>query len=253
MILHRVNDENLVMTNDYNAPIIKDSSIGVTAKLYKRAEIIDSRIGEKSIVGNDAVITSSDIGDGVSINRRNYIYRSSISDYSYTGIGTMLRSCSIGKFCSISWNVSVGGGDHDFDHVTTSPLWRLQMMEGKQHSENQELQQRLTQLPDCNIGNDVWIATNAVILRNVTIGDGAIIGAGAVVRKDVEPYSIVAGVPAKPLKKRFDDNIIAALLDLAWWDWPVDVIRANTDLIYKEKVDLDVIARLQVIKDGLVQ
>lgn len=231
-----------------------EKEMDASARIYNGAEVQRTSIGKKSIIGNDSIVQDSIIEDYVSINRRNYILRSNIGHFSYTGIGTMIRSASIGSFCSLSWNVSIGGGDHDFDHVTTSPLWRFGMMDDDvNHDDNKELQKRFEIQPDCKIGNDVWIATNAVILRNVTIGDGAIIGAGAVVRKDVEPYSIVAGVPAKPLKKRFDDKLIEALLDLAWWDWPVDVIRANTDLIYKEKVDLDVIARLQAIKDGLVQ
>jgi virginiamycin A acetyltransferase len=230
----------------------REVDIDSTARVYNRVDLKRTKLGKKSIIGDDSIVHDSNICDYVSINRRNYILRSSIGTFSYTGIGTMIRSSSIGSFCSISWNVSIGGGDHDFDHVTTSPLWRFAMMDGEiGHDSNKELQKRFDVQPDCKIGNDVWIATNAVVLRNVTIGDGAIIGAGAIVRKDVEPYTIVAGVPAKPIKKRFDDHIIEALQAIAWWDWPVDVIRENIDLIYQEKVDSEVIKRLQEIKGGL--
>lgn len=80
---------------------------------------------------------------------------------------------------------------------------------------------------DIVIGNDVWIGYDAVIRAGVTIGDGAIVGARAVVTRDVEPYSIVGGVPAREIRKRFAPDVIQRLLELRWWDWPVDKIRRS--------------------------
>lgn len=80
---------------------------------------------------------------------------------------------------------------------------------------------------DIVIGNDVWIGYDAVIMAGVTIGDGAIVGARAVVTRDVEPYSIVGGVPAREIRKRFAPDVISRLLELQWWDWPVDKIRRS--------------------------
>lgn len=80
---------------------------------------------------------------------------------------------------------------------------------------------------DIRIGNDVWIGYEAVIFAGVTIGDGAIIGTRALVTKDVPPYTIVGGVPAKPIRKRFDDNTIQRLLEIRWWDWPEEKIARN--------------------------
>lgn len=233
--------------------LIKKSDVGVGVKVFRFAEITDSLVADDCIIGNDAIVIDSSLEENVSINRRNYILRSSIGRNTYTGIGSSIRSSSVGRFCSISWNVSIGGGNHVYDHVTTSPLWRLHMMESGtiDHKSNNELQNRFKELPDCVIGHDVWIATNAVILRDVKIGDGAVIGAGAVVTRDVEPYTIVAGVPAKPIRKRFDDEIIAALLEIQWWSWPTDVIRKNIDIIYKKKVDMSVIEQLMAIKKDL--
>lgn len=93
------------------------------------------------------------------------------------------------------------------------------------------------------IGNDVWIGYEAVVMAGVTIGDGAIIGARAVVTKDVPPYTIVGGVPAKPIRKRFDDETIERLLDLKWWDWPIEKIRRHLEDI--QSGDLD-----KLIKDA---
>lgn len=90
---------------------------------------------------------------------------------------------------------------------------------------------------DIVIGNDVWIGYEAVILAGVTVGDGAVIGARAVVTKDVPPYTIVGGVPAKPIRKRFSEDLIAALLELRWWDWPEERLKANLDAIQSGRLD----------------
>lgn len=91
---------------------------------------------------------------------------------------------------------------------------------------------------DIVIGNDVWIGFEAVIMAGVTIGDGAIIGARAVVTKDVPPYSIVGGVPAKIIRKRFSDDVIEKLLKLKWWDWPDERIKKNIAAIQSGRLDL---------------
>lgn len=229
---------------------INESDVSDTAVIYGQAELKRSRIGDHSIIGNQAIVIDSEIGSRVSLNRRNYILKAIIGDNSYTGIGTMLRSCSVGKFCSLSWNVSVGGGDHDYDRLTTSPLWRLEMMANpaiKTHDVNKELQNRFEQQPHCTIENDVWIGTNAVVLRDVHIGTGAVIGAGAVVTRDVEPYSIVVGVPAKPIRRRFDDSIIDDLLSIRWWDWSIEDIRRHKDIIFNTRIDSDAVSRLKTI------
>jgi len=229
---------------------VRDSKVGVGVKIFRCAEASKSELGDHSIVGNESILIESLIEDRVSINRRNYVLRSSVGRMSYTGIGTSIRSARVGRFCSISWNVSIGGGDHYFDRATTSPLWRLNMMNQDKidHSSNKVLQERFDELPACIVGNDVWIATNPVILRDIKIGNGAIIGANAVVRKDVEPYTIVAGVPAKVVRKRFEDEIAIALDDLQWWDWPIEEIYKDADLIYSKKVDMNVIQQLRELK-----
>ena len=90
---------------------------------------------------------------------------------------------------------------------------------------------------DIVIGNDVWIGYEAVILAGVTIGDGAIIGARAVVTKDVEPYTIVGGVPAAPIRKRFSKDTIFNLLKIKWWDWPKEKIAKNINAIQSGEID----------------
>ena len=90
---------------------------------------------------------------------------------------------------------------------------------------------------DIVIGNDVWIGYEAVIMAGVTIGDGAIIGARAVVTKDVPPYTVAGGIPAKPIKKRYPEETIAALSELKWWDWPEERIAQKLHAIQAGKLN----------------
>jgi len=124
----------------------------------------------------------------------------------------------IGKFCSIAGNVKIGLGEHPIDCLSTSPYL---------YSENLGYIKGLSEIyAEKNIiGNDVWIAQNAFIKGGVNIGDGAVVAAGAVVVKDVPPYAIVGGVPAKIIKYRFDEETIKELLELKWWDLDDEIIR----------------------------
>ena len=150
--------------------------------------------------------------------------------------------CSIGKYCSISWNVSIGGANHNYSLLTThSMLYDEQfgMVESP-------LYNRFSN--KCTIGNDVWIGAGAQILRGVTVGDGAVIAAGAVVTKDVPPYAIVCGVPAAIIKYRFDEKTIKQLLEIKWWDFEPELIKENIRL-FSKNVDIKTINELNRIKN----
>ena len=139
-------------------------------------------------------------------------------------ISTLARSCQLGRFCSVARFVEIGPIEHPVDFLSTHPF-----QYSKHHFANQEAWDRLERCdfdekPGAIVGNDVWIGLNAVILRGVTVGHGAIIGAGAVVTKDVPPYAIVVGSPAKILRYRFDAGIIQRLLDVAWWDMELEAL-----------------------------
>ena len=129
----------------------------------------------------------------------------------------------IGKFCQIAAEVEfvMNGANHQMNAVSTFPFYTLEGWEMEPPSPGD-----LPLKGDTVIGNDVWIGQNAVILPGVRIGDGAIIGANSVVGKDVEPYTIVAGNPAKVLRKRFDDELIDLLLAFKWWDKEIEEVNA---------------------------
>ncbi|TAH13831.1 MAG: antibiotic acetyltransferase [Runella slithyformis] len=130
----------------------------------------------------------------------------------------------IGKFCMIASDVTfiMNGANHLTDAITTYPFaifgngWES-AMEGKSYPSKGNIV----------VGNDVWIGYNATIMAGVTIGDRAIIGTNSVVTKDVEPYSIVGGNPAKLIKKRFSEAEIKDLLEIKWWDWEIEKITRN--------------------------
>ena len=135
--------------------------------------------------------------------------------YHYPVNGDKLK---IGKFCSIACGAKFlfTSANHAMRPLSTYTFpiffeeWGLDVSEIRSAWDNKG---------DIVVGNDVWIGYEAVILSGVTIGDGAIVGARAVVTRDVPPYTIVGGVPAKPIRKRFDDETIEKLLRLRWWDW----------------------------------
>jgi acetyltransferase-like isoleucine patch superfamily enzyme len=127
---------------------------------------------------------------------------------------------TIGRFCSIAPGVTILlGGEHHAEWVTTYPFplvcSEAKIPSGYPHTKG-----------DVAIGSDVWIGRDALILSGVTIGHGAVIGARSVVTRDVEPYAIYGGNPARLVRHRFPPETVAALLRIAWWDWPIAMVKA---------------------------
>jgi acetyltransferase-like isoleucine patch superfamily enzyme len=157
-----------------------------------------------------------------------------IGKWSYGKLKILSRkegaSLRIGSFCSFSTEVKVFlGGEHRIDWITTYPFNKLW-----------ESAKAFTGHPstkgDVIIGNDVWVGHAAIILSGVTIGDGAVIGARAVVTKDVPAYGIVAGNPARLINKRFEEDIIQRLLKIAWWNWEDDKIQKCMPLLLNDDI-----------------
>lgn len=141
-------------------------------------------------------------------------------------------SAVIGRYCSVSANVHTVLGRHPTERfVSTHPAFFSTKAQAGFTFATQDLFQESIFADDerhcvC-IGNDVWIGYGAVLLSGIHIGDGAVIAAGAVVTKDVEPFAVVGGVPARELRKRFDSETAEQLEKIAWWDWSIDRIRTN--------------------------
>lgn len=193
---------------------------GDTETVYLKNVITDSNIE----VG-DYTIYNDFVNDPRDFEKNNVLYHYPIN-------GDKLI---IGKFCSIACGAKFlfNSANHTLTSLSTYtfPLffeeWDLEMKNVAKAWDNKG---------NIIIGNDVWIGYDAIILSGVTIGDGAIIGARAVVTKDVPPYTIVGGVPAKTIRKRFDEKTIKSLLSLKWWDWPEERIAANIQRIQRGQI-----------------
>ncbi len=191
-------------------------------KTGKDVVIKQSQIGSASFIDNDSIILNAVIGKFCDIEKRNLIRASSLGDMSYTGADTNILWAYIGKFCCISRMVDIGGNEHNIMAASMMPDYRFQnRVNGKirKHPDEEKIK----------IGNDVWIGQGVSIVRKpgLTIGDGVVIGAGAVVTKSIPPYAVAAGVPARIIKFRFQDQIIEKLLKIRWWDWPTEKIIKN--------------------------
>lgn len=159
-----------------------------------------------------------------------------LDDYSYIGKGTIIHNTTIGKFCSISDCCVIGLPGHSTKTISTSPIFSGVQNGTKTSWVSVDLPQKKM---DVKIGNDVWIGYRAMIPTNVTIGDGAVIAAGAVVVKDVPPYAVVGGVPARVIKYRFSQDVIDKLLEIRFWDRSEVEIKKNLDLFQREDLTVD--------------
>ena len=174
-------------------------------------------------IGSYEVEKGAELGHNVRILHDVQVRKSvKIDDYSYVEPYTSVISANIGKFCSIGKCCQIGPWEHPTEYITTSPeVLRKVLNRGELYSD----------LPArANIGNDVWIGSNSIIMGGVTVGNGAIVGAGAVVTKDVPDYAIVVGSPARVIKYRFDNEKINKLLELKWWDWSIEKIKENAEV-----------------------
>lgn len=188
-------------------------------KLYprtmdKQTIYLKNAITKPNILVGDYTIYNDFVNDPKDFEKNNVLYQYPVNN----------DKLIIGNFCSIACGAKFmfTSANHKMNSLSTYPFpiffeeWVLDKSDITDAWDNKG---------DIVIGNDVWIGFEALIMPGVTIGDGAIIGARAVVTKDVEPYAIVGGVPAKPIKKRFDDETIAELLHLKWWNWDKEKIK----------------------------
>jgi len=160
-----------------------------------------------------------------------------VGDYSYAWTPRIKSwgegaKCYIGKYCSIAGNVQIFlGGDHRTDWITTYPFAELLP------DQFPEIKGSPRSKGDVIIGNDVWIGNDAKIMSGVHIGDGSVIAGSAVVTRNVEPYSIVGGVPAKHIRYRMPEDRIPDLLRLSWWHWPIEKVAEAVPILQSGDID----------------
>lgn len=183
-------------------------------------------ITNPNITVGDFTMYNDFVNDPTLFEKNNVLYHYPIND----------DKLQIGKFCSIACGVKFlfNSANHTLSSFSTYPFplffeeWGLEKKDVTKAWDNRG---------DIVIGNDVWIGYEAVILAGVTIEEGAIIGTRAVVTKDVPPYTIVGGVPAKPIKRRFSEETISTLLEIQWWNWSEERIARNISAIQSGNIE----------------
>lgn len=188
---------------------------------------------------NRPAIKESQIDKTARVDIGSVVSNSKIGRYSYLGEHTSLIQTEVGNFTCISNYCAIGGGQHPIDWVSMSPVF---------NSSKGIIKKKLAKLAynpyvKTEIGNDVWIGSHSLIKVGVKIADGAVIGMGSVVTKDVGPYEIWAGTPAKLIKKRFDDETIEKLLKVQWWNLTDEEIEKCGKLMNEPKKFLEAFSK----------
>lgn len=204
-------------------------------KVYlQRKQAIKKARKHKCVIDKRNIVDDrSAFGSGSRVMKNNGLASAIVGRCSTVGSYNYLNEAKIGSFCSLGSHIYILSATHPVDgvFVSTSQCFFKTEFPMPLIRDDQTVfkEKKLTKGGfSCEIGNDVWIGSNVLILGGVTIGDGAVVGAGSVVTKNVEPYSIVAGNPAKTIRKRFGDETINELLKIQWWNWPLHIIAKRT-------------------------
>jgi phosphonate metabolism protein (transferase hexapeptide repeat family) len=183
-----------------------------------------SKLGNMPAIDPTASVARSTLGRFTEIGARTKFVESSLGDYSYIVNDGDVIYTTIGKFCSIAAQVRINPGNHPAWRASQSHFtYRASKYFDGESDESEFFGWRRQH--SCSIGHDVWIGHGVTILAGRKVGTGAIVGSGAVVTRDVAPYEIVGGIPARTLKRRFPEKVADAMLELAWWDWSHERLR----------------------------
>lgn len=183
-----------------------------------------TRLGIEPLIDPTARVRDCSFGRYTEVGARTQIAETAMGDYSYVVNDGEIISTTIGKFCSIAAMVRLNPGNHPTWRATQSHMvYRASRYFDGEADEAEFFDWRRS--TPVTIGHDVWIGHGAIVLPGRRIGTGAVIAAGAVVTRDVAPYAIVGGLPAKPIKERFSPAIGERLMALGWWDWDHEKLR----------------------------
>jgi hypothetical protein len=186
------------------------------------------QLGEEPHIHPTCRIVDSHIGAWTDLGPHTSLVESTWGDYSYAADNVSVIYADVGKFCSIAAHVRINPGNHPMDRVTQHHATYRRAQYGFGDADEASFFDWRRSFR-CAIGHDVWIGHGAIVMPGVSIGTGAVVGSGAVVTRDVAPYTIVAGVPARPIRPRFPEDVVEKLLAIRWWDWDRATLEARFD------------------------
>lgn len=196
--------------------------------IFRRRDLMPARLSDSPFVHPDCEITASTLGAYTEVGRGSRLNHVEMDDYSYCDRFADIANARIGKFANIASYARIGPTDHPMELASLHHF----------HYRSDDYWEDASRDPDffarrhariAHIGHDTWIGHNAVIRPEVTVGHGAVVATGAVVTKDVAPYTVVAGLPATPLKQRLPAPVADRLMALEWWEWDHDTLRARLE------------------------
>lgn len=192
------------------------------------------RLSPEPTVHPTAKVQNSTLGEWTELAEGVHFVNSTLGDYSYVMQHSQIMGATIGRFCSVASFVRLNPGNHPLWRPTSHHMTYRASAYGLGEDDTAFFEWR--EAHPVTLGHDVWLGHNVTVLAGVSIGNGAAVGAGAVVTKDVPPYTIVAGVPARPIRQRFDDPTCQALEDIQWWNWT----RAELASHFEDLKDMDI-------------
>lgn len=185
-------------------------------------------LGPEPFVHKNCQLINAELEEYTEVGAFNFFENVLMRRFSYTGPFCFIQNAHIESFSNIAATVRIGPTHHPMDRATMHHFTYRRVMYGLRDSDDEEFFKQRTEKVT-HIGHDTWLGHGCIIMPGVRIGTGAVIGSGSVVTKDVEDYAIVAGVPAKKIRMRFDDFTILELKSIAWWSWEYETIKQRLD------------------------
>ena len=185
-------------------------------------------LGKNPLIHQPVRLQGVDLGTYTEVGEHSYLEEVKMGDYSYCGPFCFFQNVTIGKFANIAASVRLGPTAHPMDRPTLHHFTYRRKMYGFDDIDDKEFF-AFRRAQGAYVGHDTWIGHGAIVMPKVTIGTGAVVGAGAVVTKDVPPYQVAVGVPAQVIKPRFSPAVADALLRIAWWEWPHELIKERLE------------------------
>jgi chloramphenicol O-acetyltransferase type B len=219
----------------FGARVISHSTVGKNSRVGFNTTLVSSTTGDNVSIGHSCIVSHSSLEENVHILQRCLLHDVQVGRFSYISLDSQVLETKVGRFFSAGPHLICGIGLHPADFASTSPVFYSTLRQcGTTFADRDYFQER----QEIVIGHDVWIGSRVFIRDGITVGNGAIIAAGAVVVDNVPDYAIVGGVPAKLIRFRFPDRVIAELLEIQWWNWSTNRLKKAQPLFAQNNIDL---------------